>query len=168
MGYLKISVQFTTLISRMQCDSASWRESLVTWANQTCPWPFRNIPLGGASWRWLVLKCKHPITGVTCYFVDKCLPFRSSISCRYFQEISDAIAHVVKFRTKKTTVNYLDDYLFASLLKVWCDWQVRSFLQVCNEIKFPVSLEKAEWGTTRLVFLGMLLDTGKSANLCSS
>ena len=66
---------------------------------------------------------------------------------------------MVKFRTKKTTVNYLDDYLFASLLKVWCDWQVRCFLQVCNEIKFPVSLEKTEWGTTRLVFLGMLLDT---------
>ena len=122
---------------------------------------FRNAPLDGASWRWLILKCQHPLTKVTYFFVEKCLPFGSLISCKIFQDISDAIAHLVKFRTKKPTVNYLDDYFFASLLKIWCDWQVRIFLQVCEEIKFPESLEKTHWGTTRLVFLGMMLDTEK-------
>ena len=93
------------------------------------------------------------------YFVDKCLPFGSSISCAIFQAISDAIAWIVQYRTKKANVNYLDDYLFAALKKIWCDQQMEVFLEVCRDICFPVAMEKTFWGTTRLVFLGMLLDT---------
>ena len=35
------------------------------------------------------------------------------------------------------------------------------FLQICDDINFPVALEKTFWGTTILTFLGMLLDTEK-------
>ena len=53
----------------------------------------------------------------------------------------------------------MDDFLFAALMKLLCNSQVLEFLQVCELIAFPVSLEKTFWGTTRLVFLGMLIDT---------
>ena len=56
-------------------------------------------------------------------------------------------------------VNYLDDYLFAALLKLLCNNQVREFLKVCDEISFPVSLEKTFWASTKLEFLGLLIDT---------
>ena len=45
---------------------------------------FRNVPMSRRSWRYLVMKAEHPVTGKTWYFVDKCLPFGSSISCAIF------------------------------------------------------------------------------------
>ena len=48
----------------------------------------------------------------------------------------------MKIRTGKQTINYLDDYLFMALLKWMCDFQVQVFLDLCNEVNFPVSLDK--------------------------
>ena len=36
---------------------------------------------------------------------------------------------------------------------------MRLFLEICQDICFPVALEKTHWGTTLLTFLGMMLDT---------
>ena len=69
------------------------------------------------------------------------------------------MAHIVSYKTKEPLVNYLDDYFFTALLKLLCDAQVSEFLNVCEIINFPVSLEKTVWGTTLLTFLGLLLDT---------
>ena len=103
---------------------------------------FRNIPMDKRSWSVLILKAFHPITGKAYYFVDKCLPFGASISCKIFQEFSNTVAHLVKFETKEDLVNYLDDYFFAALRKAMCNEQVLIFLQICHEIRFPVALEK--------------------------
>ena len=56
-------------------------------------------------------------------------------------------------------MNYLDDFFFAALCKAICDGQVQVFLQICEDICFPVSLEKTCWGTQLLTFLGLLIDT---------
>ena len=56
-------------------------------------------------------------------------------------------------------MNYLDDFLFAALCKALFDGQVRVFLDICDSICFPVSLEKTFWGTQLLTFLGLLIDT---------
>ena len=120
---------------------------------------FGNIPLNRKSWCYLVLKAEHPVTSEVCYFVDKCLPFGASISCAIFQEFSNAIAHLVTFRTSKPLVNYLDDFFFTALCKAACDGQVQVFLDICSHICFPVSLEKTYWGTHLLTFLGLLIDT---------
>ena len=122
---------------------------------------FRNIPLRPDQWYLLVMKAEHPITGEIFFFMDKCLPFGSSISCAIFQRVSNVIAHIVKFRIGSNLVNYLDDYFFAALLKAWCDGQVEEFLKVCEEINFPVALEKTVWGSTLMVFLGLLFDSIK-------
>ena len=122
---------------------------------------FRHVPMRKDQWWLLVMKAVHPVTKKLWFFIDKCLPFGSSISCAIFQAISDAIAWIVQFKTKKPNVNYLDDYLFAAAVKAMCDWQMRVFLEVCEEIQFPVALEKTFWGTNVLTFLGMLLDTQK-------
>ena len=120
---------------------------------------FRNVPLAVTEFSIMLMKAKHPITGIIYYFVDKCLPFGSSISCKIFQDFSDSIAHIVQYKTGKSLLNYLDDYFFAALRKIVCDWQVQQFLDVCEEIRFPVSMEKTEWGSTVIIFLGMMLNT---------
>ena len=53
--------------------------------------------------------------------MDKCLAFGASISCKTFQEVSNGIAHIVKFKTGQDLVNYLDDYYFCSLLRSVCN-----------------------------------------------
>ena len=88
---------------------------------------FRHVPMAKDQWWLLVMKAYHPVTSKIQYFVDKCLPFGSSISCAIFQRISDAIAWIVAYKTKKLNVNYLDDYLFAAALKRLCDAQIQVF-----------------------------------------
>ena len=46
-------------------------------------------------------------------------------------------------------------------MKAWCDSQVQVFLDICEQISFPVALEKTVWGNTLMVFLGLLIDTVK-------
>ena len=117
---------------------------------------FRHVPMAPSQWWLLIMKAQHPLTNKVYYFVDKCLPFGASISCVIFQAISDAISWIVKFRSKKENLNYLDDYLFAAAMKAMCDQQIQVFLDVCQDIKFPVALEKTYWGSTLLSFLGLL------------
>ena len=117
---------------------------------------FRNVPMDKKSWCFLILKANHPQTGKT-YFVDKCLPFGASISCAIFQAFSDSVAFLVRFRTNKPLVNYLDDYFFVALVKALCDGQVVVFLDICARICFPVSTEKTFWGSQLLTFLGLLI-----------
>ena len=119
---------------------------------------FRNLGLKPKQFRYLLMKARSPIDGKWYLFVDKCLPFGASVSCAVFQSFSDSVAHIVKFRTGNSTVNYLDDYLFAAFLRNLCNMQIKEFLWICEEINFPVSIEKTEWASPKLTFLGLLID----------
>ena len=54
--------------------------------------------------------------------------------------------------------NYLDDFLFVALTLMKCNWMIRQFLDLCEELGVPVALEKTEWGSEVITFLGILLD----------
>ena len=95
---------------------------------------FRNLCMRIQDLKWLVMKCESPIDGKTYYFIDKCLPFGASISCSHFQAFSDAVAHIVKVKSKMENVNYLDGFLFVALLLALCNAQVNTFLDVCKAI----------------------------------
>ena len=120
---------------------------------------FRHLCICISHWRYLVMKAMNPVTKKYYFFVDKCLPFGSSISCSHFQKFSDAIAHIVYVKTGFLNINYLDDYLFIAYLEVLCNQQIRIFIQVCEQIRFPVSKEKTCWACNQLKFLGLLIDT---------
>ena len=107
----------------------------------------------------LLIKAEHPETGKTYYFVDKCLPFGSSISCAIFQRFSDVISFAVTYKTGEENVNYLDDFLFVAWLLQHCKEQVQTFINICDFIGFPVALDKTTWGDTIIIFLGLLIDT---------
>ena len=122
---------------------------------------FRQVLVRSQVFKLLILKAEHPEIGETFFYIDKCLPFGSSISCAIFQAISDSITHIVAHRAgvNRNLLNYLDDYFTVALLKAICDRQIDEFIKVCSIINFPISLEKTFWGTTTLTFLGFLLDT---------
>ena len=123
---------------------------------------FRILGLSRDSWKWLIRKAQDPITGNWKFFVDKCLPFGSSISCALFQKFSDALLHLINYRLnlkdKKCITNYLDDFLFIACAMFKCNFIIDQFLELCDELKVPVSLDKTECASEMMVFLGILLD----------
>ena len=120
---------------------------------------FRILGVRPQDWPLLVMKAECPLDHKTYYFVDKCLPFGHAISCALFQKVSDALSHIARIKTGKENVNYLDDFFFVALYKAWCDNQIQMFVSICQAIDFPVSAEKTVWGSSRLTFLGLLIDT---------
>ena len=120
---------------------------------------FRLVPICKRHWKWLIMKAKHPLTDELVLFVDKCLPFGASISCSHFQKISNGLRHMFEYMSgSRFVVNYLDDFLFVETTKEACDRLVRVFLQVCELVGVPVSLEKTFWGSLQTTFLGILID----------
>ena len=116
----------------------------------------------GCFWL-LVMVAYHPLTGKRFYFVDKCLPFGHSISCALFQKFSDALAHILMHKTSHdmeiptALANYLDDFLFAALKRAISNGMLQQFLDICHFIGVPVALDKTEWATLEIIFLGILL-----------
>ena len=101
---------------------------------------FRNLPIKNLNRNLLLMKTQNPITGETLFFIEKCLPFGASILCSHFQRFSNCLYHILEWvtRNKWQTVNYLDDYLFIERSSSACNAMVRAFLDVCNDINFPV------------------------------
>ena len=121
---------------------------------------FRMIPTLPAHWKWMIMKAVDPETGKTMFFVDKCLPFGSSISWSHFQHLSNALRHLLQHITgrKDIVINYLDDFLFISMEKGDCDMLIQEFLNLCKRLGVLVADKKTEWSDLRMVFLGILLD----------
>ena len=94
------------------------------------------------------------------YFIDKCLPFGASISCSHFQRLSNALRHIVQVleQTFNSMTNYLDDFLFIHWIRSYCNKLMRSFIKVCDDINLPISPEKTEDASPKMIFLGMLLN----------
>ena len=110
-----------------------------------------------------ILAAHDPKTNKLCYFVDKCLPCGASISCSHFQRFSNGLAHVMKYLVEEknlhfTITNYLDDFLFITNRQHDCNKMVRIFIDMCNKIRLPLSLNKTEWASKRIVFLGILIE----------
>ena len=123
---------------------------------------FRILPLSVSSQRWTVMCAHDPSSKVWKYFVDKCLPFGASISCALFQRFSNALRFLAQKHNTRTDTgditNYLDDFLFIALILAACNGMVQDFIDLCDEIGVPISMEKMFWASEFTVFLGMLLD----------
>ncbi len=55
---------------------------------------FRQLPIHPQDWSLLVMQLQKPGMQEHFYFVDKALPFGSSISCSHYERFSDALAHI--------------------------------------------------------------------------
>ena len=145
------------------CFSSCKEEDPIFFSKTDVQSAFRILPLKIGCIKWLIMMAVNPTTGEKCYFVEKCLPFGSSISCSHFQRFSNALRHIHMFRTgqsekKKATTNYLDDFIFLARFLHVCNWLVQTFLQICSEVGVPIVNEKTVWGCNQIMFLGMLLN----------
>ena len=148
------------LLLRKEMDRQGLTDQPIYFGKTDVRSAFRLAPLSPKSWAWLVMKAVNPDSGEVFYFVDKCLPFGASISCAIFQEILDVLKFLVEHRTltRKQLSNYLDDFLFLARTIAKCNYLISAFLTLCEEVGVPISDDKTEWGTTLIVFLGILLN----------
>ena len=58
----------------------------------------------------------------------------------------------------KVKNHYLDEFLFIALQLAVCNSMIQTFLQLCDQLCIPVSIEKTEWASELTIFLGILLD----------
>ena len=138
---------------------------VVVYCKTDCSNAFRLVPVLVCQRFVLIMMAEHPLTNVKYYFVDKCLPFGSSRSCAIFQEFSDALAFLTEVSIVKKNIcsnpaltNYLDDFLFMALQTAIANGMLREFLHLCSKIGCPISVEKTEWASPIMVFLGTLLN----------
>ena len=127
---------------------------------------FHSLPILPQQCCYLLMMMKNPNTGRSVFVIDKCLPFGLSISCARYQDFSNCLKHIIEFVTGRhyTVTNYLDDFLFIASDEQECNNAVRSFLRLCDDIGCPVSRHKTEWASTKMTFLGILLN-GESLTL---
>ena len=121
---------------------------------------FKILPIMPLQRQYLIMKYKCPKTRQTMFFVKKCLPFGSSVSCARFQLFSESLQCLVELAMDRYffCTNYLDDYMFISTSEDDCNEMVRVFMKMCEEIGCPVSFDKTEWVTSCITFLGILIN----------
>ena len=120
---------------------------------------FRILPTSRKYWPLMLIMAKHPVTGRTYFFADKCLAFGHGISCALFQKFSNAVKYLIEYITgcSWSVTNYLDDFLFISIDEFTCNNMVRAFYGLCHDIGLPIAEDKTVWATQHIVFLGILL-----------
>ena len=94
---------------------------------------FRHLGIKKKHWKFLVMKARSPVHGKWYYFMDKCLPFGSSISCAHFQSFSNAVAFLVMKKMLRDLVNYLDNFLFVALMAAVCNSDLSKFMEICRD-----------------------------------
>ena len=144
---------------------------LIKTSGQKCPvlWmgssdvrsAFRLVPTKPENWPLMVMKARNPESGRMEFFVDKNLPFGSSILCAVFTKFSNSLAHLMRYVLRQDNAaitNYLDDFLFVTTSKQACNRMVRTFLQLCEHLGVPVAMDKTSFADTQVIFLGILID----------
>ena len=95
------------------------------------------------------------------YYFDKAMPFGCSVSCATWEKFSTFIEWVLTMKANRgMSIHYLDDYLFAgSQGSGDCKALLEIFHEICQHLGVPIAHEKTEGPVTKLVFLGLQIDT---------
>ena len=95
------------------------------------------------------------------YYFDKCVPFGCSISCKLFNRFADFLEFIVKQKSNSDKLmHYLDDFLGGGKQNTGqCRRLMTSFESCMSQLNVPLAKDKTEGPTTKLCFLGLLLDS---------
>ncbi|XP_077790847.1 uncharacterized protein LOC144328967 [Podarcis muralis] len=95
------------------------------------------------------------------YYFDKAMPMGCSIACAAFESFSTFLEWALKSKTGLSGVtHYLDDFLVASASDTGdCSVLLQAFADLTQELGVPLAADKTEGPSTRLTYLGILLDT---------
>ena len=114
---------------------------------------FRLIPLR---------KSEYNLTGFYWhgYYIDKCLQMGSSSSCFIFERFSNALQYILREKCQiVNNVKVIDDFLIFGQNELQCLKNLQKFIETMLELGVPLSKPKTFRPSTRMEFLGIVLDT---------
>lgn len=115
---------------------------------------YKQVPVRPEDW---------PLLGFTWddkFYFDRTLPFGLTSSCRKWDLYATALHFFFQFHLNITVViHYIDDFLFVVQSLEVASAQLDMALRLCRTLGMPMSPKKTEGPCTRLVFLGIELDT---------
>ncbi len=115
---------------------------------------YRQVPIHPDD-RWMLgMEWKGQL------FVDKALPFGLRSAPMIFNGLAEALAFMIKQKGVKGLDHYLDDFSIVGDPKSpECSQSLRISLETCEQTGFSVKQEKTEGPTTRMIILGVELDS---------
>ena len=94
------------------------------------------------------------------YYYYTTLPQGAASSCYIFECIATAIQWILTHHYGMSNViHYLDDFLFMNTTTQACQSMLDSFHELCQDIGVPINVNKTEGPTTKIIFLGIQLDS---------
>ena len=95
-------------------------------------------------------------------YYDRTLPFGLRSSCRLWDMYASALHYFFRTELDVHCVHYIDDFLFVIPESKGIEFATRArdaALAMCQRLGLPMAAKKTEGPTTRLVFLGIQIDT---------
>ena len=115
---------------------------------------FRNIPVHPSDRKYLGMSWKNNT------YIDTVLPFGLRSAPKIFNAVADALEWILLKAGVTDLLHYLDDFLtMGSPAAAECANNLHIIKTNCHALGLPLKHEKVEGPSTRLVFLGILLDT---------
>lgn len=117
---------------------------------------FRIINLNYSQFKYVCFRWKNK------YYVDTCLQFGLSSSCRTFERFSTALEWIAQNKLYISCISHvLDDFIIIHKCPLTCVRQLKAFLSMCVDIGVPISLEKTCGPLQTITYLGYELDSCK-------
>ncbi|XP_061195748.1 uncharacterized protein LOC133203975 [Saccostrea echinata] len=117
---------------------------------------FRIINMHQSQFKYLGFKWNNK------YYVDSCLQFGLSSSCRIFERFSTALQWIAQNKLKISCISHvLDDFIIINKSPTECVKQLKAFLDMLMDIGVPISLEKTCGPSQIITYLGYELDSVK-------
>lgn len=115
---------------------------------------FRLLPIHPDDFSLLGIKFQGQ------FYVDKALPMGASCSPAYFEMFSTFLEWATKRESKSNSiVHYVDDFCLIAPDRPSCQRLISCFENVCAKLGVPLASDKSEGPATRLVFLGLEIDS---------
>ena len=115
----------------------------------------RLVPVRPEDWNLLGIQWQDQ------FYIDICLPYGLRSAPFLFNQLANAIHWSLQHNHGVHHVlHYLDDFFTAgSSGTKECSDNLQAMLSLCNNINAPVKTSKIEGSSTRLTFLGIVIDT---------
>lgn len=115
---------------------------------------YRLLPVRPKDWPLLVYHWKGA------YYVDLKLPFGCRSSSSIFTDFADLVCWILNNKYDLIVIHYSDDYLLLTKGNfALAQHHLKRFLDVFDYLNIPVALDKLIGPTTRLIYLGIEIDT---------
>ncbi len=115
---------------------------------------YRLVPVHPEDWHCLGMHWKGK------YYFDPVLVFGLASACLQWERVATAAHWIAKHHLGlNLLVHYIDDYLLISIGSQLAEWQLKALLKLFDMLGLPISVDKLEGPSQKMLFLGIEIST---------